>query len=149
MAKRAVEGIQQLINRTAGGKIRAIVTVDQVYAQNQHETLYYKHPRGGRAKYLEAPLFENFPKWIQGFSNRLLRARKDAVDLWGDECGVPLKNSVAKNAPVEFGDLKRSAGLVVKEGTSVVRNEPPAQARLTEAELDAKDYMRHAGQRYR
>lgn len=149
MAKRAVEGIQQLINRTAGGRIKATVTVDQPYAQDQHETLYYRHPRGGRAKYLEAPLFENHRTWMQNFANRLLRARKDATELWAEECGVPLKNAVAKNAPVEFGDLKMSAGLVVREGSSVVRSDPPAQSRLTEAELDAKDYMRNAGQGYR
>lgn len=149
MPKRALEGIQQLINRTTGPTVKATVTVDQPYAQNQHETLWFKHPRGGRAKYLEGPLFENHRQWIQGFADRLLRARLDATRLWGDECGVPLKNAVAKNAPVEFGDLKRSAGLVVREGSSVVRDEPPSQTRLTEAELDAKDYMRSAGQGYR
>lgn len=149
MAKRAVEGIRQLIERTGGGNIRATVEVDQPYAQDQHETLYYRHPRGGRAKYLEGPLFENYPQWIQGFADRLLSARKDASDLWAEECGTPLKKSVAKNAPKEFGDLAMSAALVVREGTSVVRSEPAAQPRLTEAELDAKDYMRAAGQGYR
>lgn len=149
MGKRAVDGIQQLIQRTTGGAVKATVTVDQPYAQDQHETLFYRHPRGGRAKFLEGPLFENHREWIEGFAKRLLNARLDAARLWGDECGVPLKNAVAKNAPVEFGDLKMSAGLVVREGASVVRDEPPAQQRLTEAELDAKDYMRNAGQGYR
>lgn len=149
MAKRAVDGIQQLIQRTTGPTVKATVTVDQPYAQDQHETLYYRHPRGGRAKFLEGPLFENHRQWIQRFADRLLNARLDASRLWGDECGVPLKNAVAKNAPVEFGDLKQSAGLVVREGSSVVRDEPPAQVRLTEAELDAKDYMRADGLGYR
>lgn len=149
MPKRAEDGIQQLIQRTTGGKVTATVTVDQPYAQDQHETLYYRHPRGGRAKFLEAPLFESHVGWIQNFADRVLNARLDASRLWGDECGVPLRNAVGKNAPVEFGDLKLSAGLVVREGSSVVRDEPPAQQRLTDAELDAKDYMRGNGLGYR
>lgn len=148
MAKRAVDGIDQLIDRTGGGKVRATVEVDQPYAQDQHETLYYRHPRGGRAKFLEGPLFENHRQWIQGFANRLLSARLDAARLWGDECGAPLKSAVAKNAPTEFGDLRRSAGLTVREGSTTVRVEPPTQSRLTEAELDAKDYMRSMGLGY-
>jgi hypothetical protein len=148
MAKKALDGIQDLIDRTGGSKVKATVTVDQPYAQDQHETLYYKHPRGGQAKYLETPLFSDHPKWLQKFANRLLMNGTDAADEWAD-VGRSLKNEVPKTAPVEFGDLRQSAALQVKEGGSIIVNEPAAQPRLTEAELDAKDYMRSMGVSYR
>ena len=148
MAKKAIDGIQDLIDRTGGSKIKATVTVDQPYAQDQHETLYYKHVRGGQAKFLEAPLFESHPQWLQKFANRLLMRNADTAREWA-KVGRELKDEVPKKAPVEFGDLRRSAGLTVKEGNSVVVDEPAEQPRLTEQELDAKDYMRHMGLGYR
>lgn len=148
MTRRAVDGIRDLIDRTGGAKVEATVTVNQPYAQDQHETLYYKHPRGGRAKYLESPLYESHRDWIQSFANRLLGRNRNAAQEWGG-VGRDLKNTVPKNAPVEFGDLRQSAALVVKEGAQVVIDEPPIQPRLTDAELDAKDYMRDMGVSYR
>lgn len=149
MAKRAVDGITELIQRTGGSnRITAKVVVDQPYAQDQHETMFYKHPRGGKAKYLETPLFAGYPEWLQKFANGLLKSKESLPKDWA-EVGRSLKREVPRNAPVEFGDLRQSAGLVVTEGSSTVVDEPPAQGRLTEGELDAKDHMRHAGLGYR
>ena len=147
MAKRAVDGIKDLIDRAGGAsKVKATVVVNQPYAQDQHETLYYKHPRGGQAKYLETPLMSMHSNWLQSFANRLLRGHVE--DEWA-KVGRSLKNEVPKTAPVEFGDLRQSAALTVKAGGSIIVEEPAAQPRLTEAELDAKDYMRHMGLGYR
>lgn len=33
------------------------------YAERQHEDLTYSHPNGGKAKYLEDPLYEYAPRW--------------------------------------------------------------------------------------
>lgn len=148
MAKKAIDGIQDLIDRTGGGKIKATVTVDQPYAQDQHETLFYKHASGGQAKFLEQPLFQKHQKWLQEFANRLLVRGANTGQEWA-KVGRSLKNEVPRTAPIDFGDLRQSAGLVVREGSSVVVDEPPAQPRLTEAELDAKDYMRAMGVGYR
>lgn len=146
MARKAIDGIQDLIDRTGGPKLKATVTVDQIYAQNQHESLNFQHPRGGRAKYLEAPMFEGYREWFGQFARGLLR--RDAEDGWGG-VGRSLAREVPKNAPVEFGDLRNSAGLVVRSGGSVVINEPPKQRRLSDQELEAKDYLRAMGLSYR
>lgn len=146
--KRAVDGIQELIGRTGGPKVKATVTINQPYAQDQHETLYYRHPRGGRAKFLEAPLMESHRSWIQKFADDLLKPRRDAALGWGG-VGRELAKAAGKNAPIEFGDLRQSAGLLVREGTRTVLDEPPKQGRLSEQELDAKDYMRSLGLGYR
>lgn len=148
MARRALDGIQDLIDRTAGPTIRATVTVDQPYAQDQHETLYYRHPRGGRAKYLEGPLFENHREWIQRFADKLLNQDTTAEREWA-QVGRELKREVPLNAPVEFGDLRQSAALLVKAGSKVVADEPAMQGRLSDPELDAKDHMRHMSVGYR
>lgn len=148
MVKKAIDGIQDLLDRTGGSKIKATVTVDQPYAQDQHETLFYKHASGGQAKYLEQPLMSNHPKWLQQFANRLLVRNIEASNEWA-KVGRALKNEVPKNVPIDFGDLRQSAALTVKEGGSIVTEEPAAQPRLTEGELDAKDYMRSMGVGYR
>ncbi len=146
--RKASVGIQDLIDRTAGPKVRATVVVDQIYAANQHESLHFQHPRGGQAKYLEAPLFAKHPAWIQSFANRLLAPRAEAANGWAS-VGRNLKNEVPRTAPVEFGDLRQSAALMVREGSQVVVDEPPRQGRLTESELAAKDFLRSMGVGYR
>lgn len=146
--KKASVGIQQLLDRTGGAKLRATVEVDQPYAQDQHETLFYRHPRGGQAKFLEEPLMSKHPQWLQKFASSLLNARRDASALWA-ETGRSLVREVEKNAPREFGDLRNSGALTVREGSSIVVSEPAKQPRLSEAELDAKDHMRAMGVSYR
>lgn len=148
MARRAIDGIDDLLDRTGGAKVKATVTVNQPYAQDQHETMYYRHPRGGGPKYLESPLMARHPGWIQDFANDLLKPGTDAARRWGG-VGRALVRELPKTAPVEFGDLRNSGALTVKEGGSVIINEPAKQDRLSEAELDAKDYMRHMGVGYR
>lgn len=147
-ARRASEGLRELASRTSGPNVKATVTVNQPYAQDQHETLFYKHPRGGQAKYLETPLFTLSAKWIQEFANRLLAPGRDAAHGWGG-VGRSLVKAMPKFTPVEFGDLKQSAALEVREGGSLIIDEPPIQPRLTDSELDAKDHMRHGGLGYR
>lgn len=108
----------------------------------QHEALEFKHPRGGQAKYLETPLYAGYADSMQDFANRLLQARRDADRLWHDTVGKGLQNAVPKYAPVEFGDLRRSAGLETTVGGRVAFIEPPKQRRLSEWELEGKDYLR-------
>lgn len=148
MARKASEGIEDLIRRTTGPRIKATVTVNQPYAQDQHETMHYRHPRGGQAKYLELPMFEGFRGWLQEFADGLLDEGADTEQGWG-KVGRHLQEVVKENAPREFGDLLDSAALLVKSGGSIVLDIPAKQGRLSDAELTAKDYMRHGGQGYR
>lgn len=138
--KKASVGIQQLIDRTAGPNVEAKVVVDQIYAKFQHESLDLRHPRGGRAKFLEFPLFENRDAWIEEFAVGLLNARTSAANRWGG-LGRKLVRRVAVEAPIEFGDLRQSGALTVKEGGSVIIDEPAIQRRLTEEEIDAKKML--------
>lgn len=149
MAKKAVEGIQQLIDRTGGPRIKATVTVDQVYAQDQHENMTYVHTSGGGSKYLESPLMELHPMWIEDFAQRFLNARRSTARLWGDVVAQPLVRQVAVRAPVTTTDLRNSAALTVKEGSSVVMDVPARVRRLSREELIAIDKTRTEADRKR
>lgn len=148
MARRAVDGIRELIDNTGGGIVESRVTVDQVYAQMQHEALEFNHPRGGQAKYLEAPLFAGFSRWIQSFAGKMLKS-EDAAKLWHNGPGESLQKSVERYAPVEFNDLRRSAGLVTTVGRQPKFENPAKQPRLTSWELEGKDHLRSYGLGYR
>lgn len=143
MTRRAIDGIRELRENTAGPEVTATVTVDQVYAQVQHEALEFKHPRGGQAKYLTTPLLADSPEYIQSFANRVLDT-ENAAQLWGRTAGTGLQDSVGSYAPIMFNDLRRSAALKVTEGAGVVMDIPAEQPRLTEAELDYKSALRDA-----
>lgn len=149
MASKASDGIRFLRKQTEGPRVKAKVTVDQVYAKYQHESLDFQHPMGGRAKYLEGPLFENYASWLEDYARGLLRVEEESAGRRWAEPGRALVRAVGTEAPLEFGDLRRSAGLVVTEGRKVIVDEPPAQHRLTDLELSAKATMRQMGLEYR
>ena len=73
---RAVSGsdIGALVN-AEGAVVEGEVSFNTVYAARQHEELGWKHPRGGEAKYLENPLKERTPKYLQN----LAKAAKEAL----------------------------------------------------------------------
>jgi hypothetical protein len=96
----ASQRIQELIDRTAGPKVKATVTVDQVYAEIQHEALEFRHPRGGQAKYLEEPMFSHYGGWMQDFANGLLREGSRADEGWAD---------VGRNLKDVSGPMRRSS----------------------------------------
>lgn len=147
--RKASEGIKVLRQRTGGAKVKAQVVVDQIYAHYQHEGLEFNHPRGGRAKYLEGPLFEGFADSIGEFANGLLRVEEETAGRRWAGTGRGLVRAVGTEAPLEFGDLRRSASLTVTEGRKVIVDEPAQQRRLTDEELHAKSHMKSLGLTYR
>jgi hypothetical protein len=120
--------------------LRGQVTVDQVYAHYQHEHLEFRHPRGGRALYLQAPLYEHYEGYLADYA-------RDVLDDGGQhamERSVEhLSDQVELLAPREFGDLMRSGHPEVYSGERRVYDNPPGQHRLTEAELKMKARLRH------
>lgn len=124
----------------APDRLRGQVTVDQIYAHYQHEHLEFRHPRGGRALYLQAPLYEHYRDYLQDYADNVLRdggqdAMKRSMEHLSDE--------VETNAPREFGDLLRSGHPEVQLGERSIYDRPPKQHRLTEYELRAKARLRH------
>lgn len=125
--------ITELQELVGDGQVTGSVVVDQIYAQYQHEGLDLRHPRGGQAKYLEAPLVEHADQYWQKIADRVLEEgpvepmKAVVEDLAGE---------VEVRAPVDFNNLRRSANPRVLRGEAVVYDRPAAQRRLTQQELD-------------
>lgn len=134
--------LDELAEKVGEGRLTGSVEVDQVYAQYQHEGLDLRHPRGGQAKYLEQPLYENYGDYYRALADNVLEgslaaAMEDNVE--------DLSGHVFDLAPVEFYDLRGSGHPTVSSDGEVVYDRPPIQARLTPAELRAKDRLRALG----
>jgi hypothetical protein len=135
------ERIAELRRMTgAPERLRGMVTVDQVYAHYQHEHLEFRHPRGGRALYLQAPFYEHYAGYLGDYARDVLNdgghdAMKHSMEHLSDQVEV--------EAPREFGDLLRSGHPQVQQGERDVYDRPPKQHRLTEAELRTKARLRH------
>lgn len=70
----AIIGLERLARAVGSGEISAVCTVDQPYAQVQHEELAWQHPRGGQAKYLEGPLFAHYDELMRIIARSLITA---------------------------------------------------------------------------
>ena len=117
------------------GYLRGSVIVDQVYAHYQHEHLEFHHPRGGRAKFLEAPLMEHYHDYLAAYARTVLdnggqAAMRSAVE--------DLTDQVERHAPREWGDLLRSGHPQVHLGERQIYDRPPKVHRLTAQELRVK-----------
>ena len=116
-------------------RLRGQVTVDQVYAHYQHEHLEFRHPRGGRALYLQAPFFDHYDDYLADYARTVLdnggqEAMQHSMERLSDEVEI--------HAPREWGDLMHSGHPEVSQGLRAVYDRQPRVHRLAEGELRAK-----------
>lgn len=50
------------------------VSFSTVYAARQHEEVTWKHPKGGKSKYLEDPLKEMAPRYVSALAAAIRKA---------------------------------------------------------------------------
>lgn len=134
--------LDELAGMVGDGTLRGAVEVDQVYAQYQHEGLDLRHPRGGQAKYLEQPLYAHHRDYVQALADNVLRGSLVAAM---EDNMEDLAGEVYDLAPREFHDLRASGHPTVSSGGTIVYDRPPMVARLTVAQLKAKDQLRALG----
>lgn len=139
---KASQGMRILNDHIGKGKLKARVVIDQIYAKDQHESLHYKHPRGGGAKFLERALFEGAPGHYQDLADHLLDPEGPSMVDTMQSVGRDLVRGAAERSPRLFGALAQSGELRVLEGTRIVRRDAPDRARLSESERDYYDQMR-------
>jgi len=126
--------IDELDAEVGHGDLDMSVTVDQVYAMYQHDNPEFKHPRGGEAYYLAAPLSEKWPEMVDRFSD-VIAGDASPVEVWSVNA-EELAGDVAERAPVEFIVLRQSAHPEVTDDGALAYDRPPTIPRLTQAELD-------------
>lgn len=134
-----VKRTSQLARDVGTGDLEIKVVVNQIYAQNQHENLSFRHGGGG-PKFLTRALFGSYNSIMRGFARDAFRPRGlVSAAITGSE---KIASGVVKYAPHEFNDLRQSAAPSVKDRGRFVYNRPPVVKRLTQQQLKAKDRAR-------
>lgn len=136
------ERVDKLIYEVGDGPLQGRVVVDQIYAQNQHETLAFKHIEGGKARYLADPFFEHANGYVRDLSRHVLDGR---LRLAMAEAMENLSRKVFDQAPFEFGDLKASGHPIVTSNGFTIYDRPPYVHRLNAGDLKGKQELRNLG----
>jgi hypothetical protein len=121
--------IDRLSDSVGSGKIVAGCTVNQPYAQNQHQSVWFRHPHGGRALYLGAPLMENAYLLVGEIARSAITPFGSLLDQRMIDAAETLSRYVLENAPVETGLLRTSGNPWVKDNNVVVYDRPPISPR--------------------
>jgi len=129
------DGVARVQELVGDGTLRGQVVVDQAYAQNQHETVWFKHPHGGQAHFLSEPLLSGASFYLERIARGLL---DDGPVTAMRGVTEDLCEQVRDKAPRDHGYLRESAQPFVYDDGKLVYTRPPAQRRLTDEELDAR-----------
>jgi hypothetical protein len=85
--------------------VRGEISFNTVYAAYQHEHTELKHPRGGNAKYLEAPLKQYAPELAPFIAARVRAAIKAAGALWSAAAIARIQADAAEDAIGAFAEI--------------------------------------------
>lgn len=126
----AIEGLERLARAVGSGNISAICTVDQPYAQIQHENLDWQHPRGGQAKYLEVPLFANYAELMRIIASSLITSKGSDIVGGMARASEEMSKWVEDYAPRLDHILMYSGHPQVVDNGTVEYDRPPKMARV-------------------
>ena len=134
--------MRQIAERVGHGSLRGRVVFNQVYAQNQHESLHFKHPAGGEAKYLYNALMSNYRSGLRDIARTALSGGIVGGMISATES---IAKDAAQRAPMEFLDLRNSAHPIVTDAGARVYSRPPIQRRLNKEQHRIKKRLRYLG----
>lgn len=129
MASTFFARIDRLSDSVGTGKITAGCLVNQPYAQNQHQSIWFEHPHGGRALYLGGPLLENALLLVGQIARGTITPFGSLITQRMIDIAEWMARAVAENAPVETGVLRTSGSPWVKDKGAVVYARPPISPR--------------------
>jgi hypothetical protein len=120
--------IDHLSEEVGSGQLVAQCTVDQPYAQDQHENLTYNH-RAGQARYLGGPLLTNVGELVEKLASRAIT--HTGSDLKGAmiEIAEEMSGYVATYAPLDTGALRTSGHPEVTDNGMKIYDRPPISPR--------------------
>lgn len=145
MASTFFDRVDELSRQIGSGDLVGNVEFDQVYAHYQHAHPEFKHPRGGQAFYLSAPLFDKTDERMEKLAARAITPDGSEIEHGMADAMEDLSDDAEAKAPVEFADLKNSGHPTVTSDDVVVYDRPPTVARLSKDELKTKDKLRDRG----
>ena len=129
------ERIRELSDAVGHGKITGRLTVDQAYAQYQHETIELKHPRGGTAHYLRDPLYKNMDEYLRHIAAKTITPNGSEIHKGMEDVVEDLSEMVFDNAPRDLWVLRQSGHPQVSDDNIVVYDRAPHARRLSNEEL--------------
>lgn len=138
MASSFFDRIDDLSDAVGQGDLEGSVEFNQAYAQDQHETESYRHPRGGQAHYLSEPLFDSADDFMSTLASGAITESGSSLTEAMVENVEELADESEALAPVRYDNLDRSAHPVVTDQGDPVYDRPPEQRRLTEEEREAQ-----------
>ena len=121
--------IDHLSDSVGKGHITAGCTVNQPYAQNQHQSVWFEHPHGGRALYLGGPLMENAFTLLAEIARGVITPFGSNIDQRMIDAAETMARYVAENAPVETGVLRTSGNPWVKANGVLIYDRPAISPR--------------------
>ena len=121
--------IDRLSESVGDGYIVAGCTVNQPYAQNQHQSLWFSHPQGGRAMYLGGPLMENAYALLVSIARGTITPFGSTLDRRMIDVAETMARYVAENAPRETGLLATSGNPWVQDNITLIYDRPPISPR--------------------
>jgi len=123
------ERIDSLISSVGTGHIVAGCTVDQPYAQNQHQTDHFRHPHGGRSHYLGGPLLEHTFELLESIARGAITPFGSMIDRRMIDVAEEMSRYVLVNAPKETGQLSMSGHPWVRSNGITIYDRPPLAPR--------------------
>jgi hypothetical protein len=121
--------IDRLSDSVGAGEIVAGCLVNQPYAQNQHQSVWFQHPHGGRALYLGAPLLENAFFLMEQIARSAVTPFGSLITQRMIDVAEWMARAVMENAPVETGVLRTSGSPWVRDQAAIVYSRPPISPR--------------------
>jgi hypothetical protein len=127
------QGVPQLKRLVGDGLLRSVVTVDQVYALDQHETLTYRHDGNRGPKYLTRALMENYVSYLSEIADGILRDGGRHAII--QSAVYMATRELWSRTPIEYENLKDSGWAQVFDDGTLIFERPADQHRLSEEEL--------------
>lgn len=121
--------IDHLSDSVGTGSIVAGCTVNQPYAQNQHQSVHFNHPHGGRALFLSGPLMENAFTLLGDLARKIITHTGSDINQGMIDVAETMSRYVLENAPVETGVLRTSGNPWVEDKGVRIYDRPPISPR--------------------
>jgi hypothetical protein len=120
MAGTFVARIDELQEKVGRGDLTLRVNVHQAYAAAEHVRMYYRHPRGGMANYLEMPFESEHGDMLRILADGVLEdLNAAAIDAVGK-----FEEWVREFAPVMSETLRDSCNLYVEDNGGQIYEKP-------------------------
>jgi hypothetical protein len=123
-----IQRMDHLSEEVGTGSLVARCKVNQPYAQDQHETLHYRH-NDGRARYLGGPLFENQADLMDIIGRHAITPLGSDIQQGMIEVAEMMARYVLTNAPKLSGRLSTSGHPTVTDNGMLIYDRPPISPR--------------------